>query len=311
LITMRPAISSLVLLSLVVLFHDSFAVPSPRKVVTEDGKVYNEDDCEAAAKDAENSGACGVIFEKTECDDGLFGNGDSKEIKEGVWTPLRGTGFHEDVESILVKPGCVLFGYDEDDKNDRGTGISVNAVGSIDYVVKDLESKDFDLKDDIEAVECYCGAKAREATEVKPLKSANFLESIANWAGAGTATNHCNMWIHAFNRLPKSERACAIIFEADDCETSDGLLSNNWHLEVKAENKVVDLAEFSFTAKADSAEAVLVRPGCTFSGYQRDGGKGQEVTISASKTSNTPTYAALADGKYDLDEKMDSYKCVC
>merc|ERR1712038_2227041 len=282
LFTMRPAISSLVLLSLVVLFHDTSAVPSPRKVVTEDGKVYNEDDCEAAAKDAENSGACGVIFEKTECDDGLFGNGDSKDIKEGVWTPLRGTGFHEDVESILVKPGCVLFGYDEDDK------------------------KDFDLKDDIEAVECYCGAKAREATEVKPLKSANFLESIANWAGAGTATNHCNMWIHAFNRLPKSERPCAIIFEADDCETSDGLLSNNWHLEVKAENKVVDLAEFSFTAKA-----VLVRPGCTFSGYQRDGGKGQEVTISASKTSNTPTYAALADGKYDLDEKMDSYKCVC
>jgi len=168
-----------------------------------------------------------------------------------------------------------------------------------------------DLKDDIEAVECYCGAKAREATEVKPLKSANFLESIANWAGAGTATNHCNMWIHAFNRLPKSERPCAIIFEADDCETSDGLLSNNWHLEVKAENKVVDLAEFSFTAKADSAEAVLVRPGCTFSGYQRDGGKGQEVTISAPKSSNTPKFAALADGKYDLDEKMDSYKCVC
>merc|ERR1711963_556808 len=274
LITMRPTIFSLVLLSSVVLFHDSSAVPSPRKVVTEDGKVYNEDDCEAAAKDAENSGACGVIFEKTECDDGLFGNGDSKEIKEGVWTPLRGTGFHEDVESILVKPGCVLFGYDEDDKKDRGTGISVNAVGSIDYVVKDLESKDFDLKDDIEAVECYCGAKAREATEVKALKSAN-------------------------------------IFEADDCETSDGLLSNNWHLEVKAENKVVDLAEFSFTAKADSAEAVLVRPGCTFTGYQRDGGKGQEVTISAPKTSNTPKYAALADGKYDLDEKMDSYKCVC
>merc|ERR1711902_438117 len=156
-------------------------------------------------------------------------------------------------------------------------------------VVRELKSEDFDLKDDIEAVECFCGRRAQEATEFKPLEEKNSFKAFLGWTGAATATKQCNMWIHAFNRLPKSERACAIIFEADDCETSDGLLSNNWHLEVKSENKVVDLAEFSFTAKADSAEAVLVRPGCTFTGYQRDGGKGQEVTISASKTSNTPT----------------------
>jgi len=309
---MVPSISLAALLSFVVLFHDLSAVPSPRKVVTQDGKSYDEEDCEVAAKDAANSGACAVIFEKDECETGIFG--DSMDIGEGNWTNLRGTGFHEDVESILVKPGCVLFGYDENDKKERGTGISVSAVGKTDYVVRDLESDDFDLKDDIEAVECFCGRKAQEATEVKPLEEKNFLKAIAGWLGAGSATKHCNMWIHAFNRLPKSERPCAIIFEEEDCDTSDGVLSKDWYLEVPSENKIVNLDKFSRGASEDDAEAVLVRPGCSFTAYDKNDGKGKEVTVTAppcTASSCTPTFFPLDEGAQDLKGEMDSYKCVC
>merc|ERR1712226_457994 len=162
---------------LVALLQAIHGIPSPRRVIEEDGDRYNEDDCEDAAKDAERSGACAVIFEKTECDlpDLFFGTGDKMEIDEDKWTGLRFTGFHEDVESIIVRPGCVVFGYDEDheDIRDRGQTISVSAVGKKDWVYRELEDK-FDLKDDIEAVECFCGEKAKQMTQVLPLPLAGF-----------------------------------------------------------------------------------------------------------------------------------------
>ena len=117
----------------------------PRKVITKDGKKYNEDDCEQSAD--RHVGKCGVIFEKSECDTpeswNIFGTGDEMAIEKDKWINLRGTGFHEDVESIIVAPGCVLFGYDENDKDARGTGISVSAVGKSDWVYRELSSHDF------------------------------------------------------------------------------------------------------------------------------------------------------------------------
>ena len=143
---MKSCVSLLILgIILVALLQDTYGIPSPRKVIEADGSTYNEDDCEDAAKDAERSGACAVIFEKTECDlpDLFFGTGDKMEIDEDKWTNLRGTGFHEDVESIIVKPGCVLFGYDENSKSERGTGMSVSAVGKTDWVYRELDSEEF------------------------------------------------------------------------------------------------------------------------------------------------------------------------
>lgn len=293
---------------------DCWGGRSPRvPVYKENGRPYNEDDCEKSA--ARNVGKCGVIFEKKECDDGFFKTGNEKGIPEGQWVNLRGTGFHEDVESIIVAPGCVLFGYDENDRNDRGTGISVSAVGKQNWVYRELSSHRFDLENDIEAVECYCGRKAQQATEIQPLEPRNFLDSIAGWAGAGTATKHCNMWIHAFNRLPKSKRPCAILFESEDCETSDGILFKDWYKEIMPNPRVVNLPEISTGAKADSAEAVLVRPGCTFTGYDEDNGIGKSVTVRAPRNSNRPKFFPLAS-KYNpfksgLKEDIDSYKCTC
>ncbi len=74
------------------------------------------------------------------------------------------------------------------------------------------------------------------------------------------------------------------------CET--GLL--NWHLEILPTNGAVNLDNFSFfDAKADSAEAVLVRPGCTFTGYDKDDGKGEKVTVSAPAGRKPPKFYPL------------------
>ena len=127
------------------------------------------------------------------------------------------------------------------------------------------------------------------------------MDAVAGGLNVGTATKHCNMWIHAFNRLPKSKRPCAILFEADDCQTSDGLI-NNWYKEIMPTSRIVNLPEFSFGAKADSAESVLVAPGCTFTGYDEDNGRGLSVTVSAPR-SNRPKY-------YPLASKYNPFKSV-
>jgi len=279
-----------------------FGGSSGIKVIEEDGSNYNEDDCRDKAKDAERSGACAVIFEKTECDDGLLKTGDSKEIEEDKWTNLFGTGFNEDVESVIVRPGCALVGYDESDKDDPAQGITVSAVGKTDWVYKELKNK-YDLKDDIEAVQCYCGSKARQVTEVKPF-SVSSLQKLFK-----TQDNYCNLWIHAFNRLPVQKRPCAILFETGNCYTNDGLI-NDWYLEILPNNKIVNLPEVAIGAKADSAESVLVRPGCTFTGYDQDDGRGKEVTATAAGNSQTPNFLSFSIFNQNK-ESIDSYKCTC
>jgi len=279
------------------------------KVIEENGDNYNEDDCRDAAKDALKSGACAVIFEKTECDtpDFIFGTGDKKEIFEkDQWVRLgRTSGFREDVESIIVKPGCVLVGYDEDDKENPGQGITVSAVGKTDWVYRELEDK-YELKDDIEAVQCYCGNDAPQLTEVLPYS----VSSLKKFFGKDKFTdNYCNLWIHAFNRLPVQKRPCAVLFETGNCYTNDGVI-NDWYLEILPSNKIVTLPEISTGAKADSAESVLVRPGCTFTGYDQNDGRGKEVTVTANRSDKTPkflSFSIIGQNKEDID----SYKCTC
>ena len=98
--------------------------------------------------------------------------------------------------------------------------------------------------------------------------------------------------------MPIQERPCAILFESDDCSTTDGLFLKDWYLEIKPDNKIVNLPEISTGAKADSAESVLIRPGCTFSAYDEDDGKGKEVHVSAPSNSTQPKFYPLAS-KYN------------
>lgn len=213
-------------------------------------------------------------------------------IAEGT-TGLLGTGFHDDVESIIVHPGCVLHGYERSPTGKKERGISVSAVNRTAWVYKELEDDDDDLADSIEAVDCYCGANAIKATEVLPFEEKFF----------GGTPKECNKWIYAFNGIPVNERPCAILYEADDCET--GL--TNWYEKIMPSANITNLSEVALRAKADSAESVLVRPGCTFTGYAQNDGNGAKVTVAAPKTKQA-TFLEFDSG---MAEEIDSLKCTC
>ena len=140
------------------------------------------------------------------------------------------------------------------------------------------------MRDDIEAVECFCGRNATLATQVKPFKLGT-KDKIAGFFGVTTTKRHCNLHVHAFNRLPVNERPCAVLFESDDCETNDKIGPlKKWYKEILPSNKIVNLDDWGLSvlaggAKADSAESVLVRPGCTFVGYDENNGKGLSITV--------------------------------
>ena len=162
-------------------------------------------------------------------------------------------------------------------------------------------------------MECFCGSKAQLATQVLPLQSSTFESAVSGFLNVfdiPTATRYCNLWIHAFNRLPVQDRPCAILFESEDCETSDGLLLKDWYLEILPKQGVVNLPELSTGAKADSAEAVLVRPGCTFTGYAQDDGRGKEVTVSA-PNNRRPTYYPLGSRFNPFKQQVRSKFCFC
>ena len=103
--------------------------------------LVTKDDCEQSA--LRHAESCGVIFEKVDCSlSGTWWNrGDELAIEQRNWKNLRGTGFHNDVESIIVAPECVLFGYEKNDQNARGPGISVSAVDKQNWVYRELSDE--------------------------------------------------------------------------------------------------------------------------------------------------------------------------
>ena len=167
-----------------------------------------------------------------------------------------------------------------------------------------------DLEDDIEAVECFCGRNAELATQILPLESKNILDTGLSLLNVGTATNYCNLFIYAFNRLPVEDRACAVLFESDKCKVTDGILFKKWYLEIKPNNKDIKLDSLSRGAKKNSAESVLVRPGCTFTGFDTwDGerGTGAEVHVTSLGNSTRPRHFPFKG----MEERIDAYKCTC
>jgi len=97
-----------------------------------------------------NPTACALLFDHSNCRDL------KREVPEG-YTKL---GFRDrnDVESILVKKGCTIIGYDEDAENvyKRGQYFGITAYGQPNAVGKTLSGK-AELEADMEAVNCTCG----------------------------------------------------------------------------------------------------------------------------------------------------------
>merc|ERR1711973_678958 len=104
---------------------------------------------------------------------------------------------------------------------------------------------------------------------------------------------------------------CAILFDEDDC-TGWQLAVNEGYTELPSQG-VTDFLGGTFIdkPKKDDAEAVLVRNGCMFIGYQRakdsSRGLGDAVIITAidgHRYQNLDT-----DGFKQLDEKIDAVDC--
>merc|ERR1712168_66578 len=106
---------------------------------------------------------------------------------------------------------------------------------------------------------------------------------------------------------------CAILFDEDDC-TGWQLAVNEGYTELPSRSTLDLLAgTFIDNPKKDDAEAVLVRGGCMFIGYQRakdsSRGLGEAVIIAAI---DGHRYQNLADDDFKrLDEKIDAVDCKC
>jgi len=108
-----------------------------------------------------------------------------------------------------------------------------------------------------------------------------------------------------------NDTTCAFLFDEDGCE--------GWQLAVKPGYTKMEtgiLKILSFTSdkpKANDAEAVVVRNGCIFIGYDHDkddliNGLGSSVVIAAIDGNK---YVNFNDDEYDFENEISSMDCVC
>merc|ERR1711915_118617 len=102
---------------------------------------------------------------------------------------------------------------------------------------------------------------------------------------------------------------CAILFDDDDC-TGWQLAINEGYTELPS-RKLSDL--FFDGPRKNDAEAVLVRKGCVFIGYDHDKdssrGLGDAIIVAAVEGHK---YQNFDDDDFDeLDEEISSVDCVC
>jgi len=98
---------------------------------------------------------------------------------------------------------------------------------------------------------------------------------------------------------------CAIIFDNDDCD--------GWQLHVNEGYTELPKKKLSFRdkVKEDDAEAVLLRNGCVFIGYEeyKADGYGKSIAVSASEGHKYQDFDE--DGFEDLDEEISAVFCTC
>ena len=139
------------------------------------------------------------------------------------------------------------------------------------------------MKNEVEAIECYCGSNAELVTEMERIQSYeidNYFPLNGGRSLTKSAEEHCNKWIYAFNQVPNENRACAFIFGSKTCETTfDGQSPENWYERIRSDNDVINLPELSSGEKAKSVGAVIVKPGCSFLAYDGRNGTGRYKNI--------------------------------
>lgn len=193
---------------LLLLFFIGSALSQSTKVVDDSGATFTgvttsdgKSCCSVKAKQYIDKGKknnvqyCAVLFEDAACHScKKLTSGWDEGIQQGKRTfpkfDLSGNSrFREDSESVIVAPGCIFVGYDESEpetdesKRAQERRTIASAIGRSDWVYKEFT----DLKDDIERVECYCGADAANklAREIKRFTSAKCEGNKLNYAASG------------------------------------------------------------------------------------------------------------------------------
>lgn len=213
----------------------------------------------------------------------------------------------EDAESLMVKPGCVLIGYDEErsgffeghnavfDARDRSTR-------SNDPLINDNLDDD-ELDEEMKAADCYCQT-ARGVGNVGRL-SGSRIEGGGLLNSAFGSSSHCNDQIAIFNRPgPLNSRPAALLFDEPDCTgrmKEVGVGDTN--------------LQHTFSEDLDDdVESIMVRPGCTLIGTDHTKsnllGQGRNVTIDASRNRNEPAARNLS-GSRDLEEDISAVSVRC
>jgi len=124
-------------------------------------------------------------------------------------------------------------------------------------------------------------------------------------------------------------KVCAILYDEDRCGGWALNIHEGTNIKVERDrsgllgkivgtiSKVADKVSGPFIdlAKGDDAESVIIRSGCTFTGYDRPAGhilgRGDKVEIKADR-SKPITYAQFDSKEYDdLDEEIEAVDCVC
>jgi len=97
-----------------------------------------------------SSDLCAIVYEKEDCE-GDWG----KEIKPSTKTYFRiWSKYRNDIESVSVRKGCTLTGYDDEYEGDF---IVIKADSIKDRKLNLGDETEFEgLKNDIESLKCIC-----------------------------------------------------------------------------------------------------------------------------------------------------------
>lgn len=249
-----------------------------------------------------DNNACAVLFDEDDC------GGWAKTIAKGEYLelPSRDGPFTDkpkkrDAEALVVRKGCTLVARTEP-AGFRGHSFAFAAEKSENLIIDDLDDDHEDLEEEIEAVHCYCGgAKTPKVTESQSVGSA-FLGALG-----GKNFRKCNDFIGLFDRPNDSgmKMTCAILFDEENCDDEDGFQ------EVPVGFTKLDGQGLLGTGSSmdDDAESVMVRPGCTFTGYDKKDKSGRKIVINNSGKKE-PKVKNL-DGDGELEEEISSVECKC
>jgi len=247
-----------------------------------------------------DSNACAVLFDDDCCEGWALtipGNItrpsytllDNTFQADGI-NPLADNPKKDDAEAFVVRPGCTLVVRTEP-FGERGYSRAFVAEKTKPLIVDDLDTGDYEeLYETIEAVHCFCGGiQTQEVTEA---------QSVIRKAVPGVKNfRKCNDYHSLFDRPDDKggKKTCAILFDEENCKDE---------LEEVPSGVGIKLDE------EDDAESVMVRPGCVFTGYDKDDRTGNKIVIDNTSDKRRPKVKNL-NGKGELEEKISSVDCLC